>query len=232
MYYRARWYDPQVGRFISEDPIGFAGGLNWYAYLQNRSINNRDPFGLHFPESSGETVPPLPSQPSTIDNFFGFLTNYFFGSGNSTSLSESGVGGDYENSDSTRAAIEKYRQSLERGKDQALTCYCEWQKQQSVYQEFPVEYFERNFSTNTTWESPGLFVLGRSRLSVRSRCQLAAECRSRTYSFDCTSDFLLTDSFEDPLDGERFDYPFDLPTSQPYPLRYRFKRQFNFMGGF
>jgi RHS repeat-associated protein len=30
MYYRARWYDPPVGRFISEDPIGFEGGTNWY----------------------------------------------------------------------------------------------------------------------------------------------------------------------------------------------------------
>jgi RHS repeat-associated protein len=25
MFYRARWYDPYVGRFISEDPIGFRG---------------------------------------------------------------------------------------------------------------------------------------------------------------------------------------------------------------
>jgi RHS repeat-associated protein len=32
MYYRARWYDPQQGRFISQDPIGLARGMNFYAY--------------------------------------------------------------------------------------------------------------------------------------------------------------------------------------------------------
>ncbi|WP_425357271.1 RHS repeat-associated core domain-containing protein [Nitratifractor salsuginis] len=30
-YYRARYYDPTIQRFISEDPIGFASGdFNWY----------------------------------------------------------------------------------------------------------------------------------------------------------------------------------------------------------
>jgi uncharacterized protein RhaS with RHS repeats len=47
MYYRARWYDPQVGRFISEDPIGFDGGdLNLYGYVVNNPANFRDPTGL------------------------------------------------------------------------------------------------------------------------------------------------------------------------------------------
>ena len=46
MYYRARWYDPQAGRFISEDPIGFDGGMNWYAYVENNPINFNDPSGL------------------------------------------------------------------------------------------------------------------------------------------------------------------------------------------
>ncbi len=39
LYYRARWYDSQQGRFMSEDPIRFAGGLNLYAYVQNDPIN-------------------------------------------------------------------------------------------------------------------------------------------------------------------------------------------------
>jgi len=46
MYYRARWYDPTQGRFITEDPIGFEGGLNLYAYVENNPINFTDPFGL------------------------------------------------------------------------------------------------------------------------------------------------------------------------------------------
>jgi RHS repeat-associated protein len=31
-FYRARYYDPDTGRFISEDPIGLAGGINLHAY--------------------------------------------------------------------------------------------------------------------------------------------------------------------------------------------------------
>ncbi len=46
-YYRARMYDPTLGRFISEDPIGFGGGdINLYGYVGNRPLMFRDPFGL------------------------------------------------------------------------------------------------------------------------------------------------------------------------------------------
>ena len=47
MYYRARFYDSQIGRFISEDPLGFKGGdINLYAYVENDPLNWRDPSGL------------------------------------------------------------------------------------------------------------------------------------------------------------------------------------------
>ncbi|MBI2265911.1 MAG: RHS repeat-associated core domain-containing protein [Armatimonadetes bacterium] len=45
-YYRARYYDPQVGRFIGEDPIGgFEQSL--YAYVGNNPVGWIDPFGLY-----------------------------------------------------------------------------------------------------------------------------------------------------------------------------------------
>lgn len=49
-YYRARYYSPLLGRFISEDPIGFESGqLNFYAYVGNDPLDFIDPLGLsHF----------------------------------------------------------------------------------------------------------------------------------------------------------------------------------------
>jgi RHS repeat-associated protein len=45
-YYRARYYDPQVGRFPSEDPIRTEGGINFYRYTLDSPVNLADPSGL------------------------------------------------------------------------------------------------------------------------------------------------------------------------------------------
>lgn len=45
-YYRARYYDPSAGRFLSEDPVGFDGGGNFYRYVYNDPIGLADPNGL------------------------------------------------------------------------------------------------------------------------------------------------------------------------------------------
>jgi RHS repeat-associated protein len=46
-YYRARYYDPQSGRFISEDPLGTDAGPSGYLFVGNAPINFVDPLGLY-----------------------------------------------------------------------------------------------------------------------------------------------------------------------------------------
>jgi RHS repeat-associated protein len=59
-YMRARYYDPQVGRFVSEDPIGFDGGdVNLMVYVSNNPILMIDPFGLEVLYKGGEIKNPL-----------------------------------------------------------------------------------------------------------------------------------------------------------------------------
>ena len=49
-YFNARWYDPQIGRFTTEDPI--RSGLNWYIYANNNPLKFVDPTGLEIVKQS------------------------------------------------------------------------------------------------------------------------------------------------------------------------------------
>jgi len=56
-YYRARYYDPNAGRFLTKDPIGFAGGdVNLYRMVVNNPVNYRDPLGLWPPEIHNKII--------------------------------------------------------------------------------------------------------------------------------------------------------------------------------
>mgnify|MGYP005654343063 CR=1 FL=1 len=44
-YYRARYYNPYIGRFLQTDPIGYGDGMNMYAYCGNNSLRWVDPYG-------------------------------------------------------------------------------------------------------------------------------------------------------------------------------------------
>jgi RHS repeat-associated protein len=66
-HFRARWYDPVTGRWLSNDPIGISGGLNQYVFCANNPVNFRDPSGL-CPENS--------NYPSYWDRYFQHVNAY------------------------------------------------------------------------------------------------------------------------------------------------------------
>ena len=51
IYLRNRYYDPSIGRFITEDPA--RDGLNWYVYCENNPVNFVDPLGLYYIINNG-----------------------------------------------------------------------------------------------------------------------------------------------------------------------------------
>lgn len=47
LHMRARYYSPELRRFVTADPIGFEGGLNWYGYANGNPMMFIDPSGLY-----------------------------------------------------------------------------------------------------------------------------------------------------------------------------------------
>jgi RHS repeat-associated protein len=47
-FFRARWYDPMTGRWLSNDPIGISGGLNQSVFCADDPVNFMDPDGLRW----------------------------------------------------------------------------------------------------------------------------------------------------------------------------------------
>ena len=76
-YYRARYYDPVLKRFLSEDPIGLAGGsLSFYAYVEGNPLSYADPTGLSTAVVNRET--------NTITVNFNNGTTVTYPAGNNT----------------------------------------------------------------------------------------------------------------------------------------------------
>ncbi|MFJ3450219.1 RHS repeat-associated core domain-containing protein [Pseudomonas sichuanensis] len=53
-YNRFRYYDPRSARYVSEDPVGFMGGLNAYEYIGGDPVSGNDPLGLAPWELNGD----------------------------------------------------------------------------------------------------------------------------------------------------------------------------------
>lgn len=77
----ARYYDPQIGRFISEDPIGFKGGINFYRYALNSPLILIDPDGrdvtvVHYTATNPRGHVGLGVNSDTTEGFYPDKDNY------------------------------------------------------------------------------------------------------------------------------------------------------------
>jgi len=79
-YYRARYYNPQIGRFLQTDPISYGDGINWYNYCGNNPANMVDPSGL----LSLEDLPYNFGDPIQIQIAFYNGGDYKYGHGHAT----------------------------------------------------------------------------------------------------------------------------------------------------
>ncbi|MCP2243377.1 RHS repeat-associated core domain-containing protein [Lentzea aerocolonigenes] len=78
-YNRARYYSPGLQRFLSEDPIGFDGGINLYGYTGNKPTTLTDPMGTKPSNSSaGECTQPVCSAEHGVYAFVDKWTGKYY----------------------------------------------------------------------------------------------------------------------------------------------------------
>ena len=85
--FRARWYDPITGRWLSKDPIGISGGLNQYAFVENNPVNYTDPLGLVAWGQVGRSLAGI------VGNVFGVAGGALFAVATSETVAGAALGG-------------------------------------------------------------------------------------------------------------------------------------------
>jgi RHS repeat-associated protein len=96
LYMRARYYNPYLCRFISADPSGFNGGMNFYAYANANPVSYLDPFGLgavsdNLLVSSSWFNAPTPEEQQMQQVLAGFVNLVTLGGANLISSATSGT---------------------------------------------------------------------------------------------------------------------------------------------
>ena len=98
-FMRARYFDPTTGRFVSEDPARFPGGINFYTYVENNPVNLIDPFGFCPWQVHSRPLKGVPGAgPLGLDHyyFYNTQTGQSIGLGPATNTLKGPVPGNWE----------------------------------------------------------------------------------------------------------------------------------------
>ena len=75
-HYKARIYSPTLGRFLQVDPVGYEGGNNLYAYVENDPVNRMDPTGQSALAICFSPAAPICASPGAIFVAFGVVEGW------------------------------------------------------------------------------------------------------------------------------------------------------------
>jgi RHS repeat-associated protein len=217
-YYRARYYDPKVGRFLSRDPLGLAAGPNPYTYVENSPTNYLDP--------SGQIVDICRSMRPWNDQCF--VSHYWRGFGRTVDVIEVGLLQALRAAKGTKLALQATQARIQAEAVRQAKTLCDDCDKGSKPFTFGTgrEESKRNFT-----DEPGLFVYGKGPLFTGSTCSGIANCATRTCSFDCEISVDVPDEFSDPFSfRERYGTPVEVGI--PYALKARWVEQWAGAVGF
>ncbi|WP_347243986.1 RHS repeat-associated core domain-containing protein, partial [Thermogutta sp.] len=196
-----RFYDPEVGRFTSRDPV--RDGLNWYVYGADIPNCAVDPFGDKW---------------RLID----WIKHYFFGGGRPVDLADVGL------LDDLRAELDAkgYTASYESTQAQAMMLKAQsWcgKGNRGTSAVLDVYTGERVFHPLIGSEgssNSALFPIGGTTVTATGYCAITVNCCRRQLTYTCFSNWKLRDRFADVIDWfDLVDWiDIDFPYSRPYDI--------------
>ncbi len=208
-HYRSAW-----ARYVSSDPIGIAGGMNMFAYVNDRPLQWRDPFGLF----------------CTKD----FVAQYLSGLGTPIDLERVGLLKRFVGTRDVQGAMEGERSGMFNDSQDKARQACKGCNK-GVKSAF-IEYDRRDIDgkgiyVQTYDQADCLFSLGASRLEASNRCWVSANCATKTFTSHCATSWSLLDHFSDPLSlRETVFGPVDF--SVPYDIVAHWMDMFDVRGQF